>query len=200
MTYFTLHQPPHPLPINNDQSLIFVNVDTVHQNSSHENIWQIKKSWKKSDEVLNSRNSNFGLRFNCRCCRRRVLKLPWTHVFLGLIFFFYLVGACRSAVPRLSTSSSSTWSSRSALVNIRRKALLSSVGFRKRMTSRSPRRSPCDSCKFRFDRPLWFVWWSDVCFAVLSCFFDHSSIDSTKKMPLHLFGKDVLMFRLDQAS
>ena len=45
----------------------------------------------------------------------------------------------------------------SALVNIRRKALLSSVGFRKRMTSRSPRGSPCDSCKLRFDRPLPFV-------------------------------------------
>ena len=87
-----------------------------------------------------------------------------------------------------------------ALVNIRLKALLSSVGFRKRMTSRSPRGFPCDSCKLRFDRPLWFVWWSDVCFEVLSCFFDHPSIDSTKKMPLHLFGKDVLMFRLDQAS
>ena len=43
---------------------------------------------------------------------------------------------------------------RSALVSIRRKALLSSVGFRKRMTSRSPRGSSCDSCKFRFDRPL----------------------------------------------
>ena len=91
-------------------------------------------------------------------------------------------------------------SSWSALVNIRRKALLSSVGFRKRMTSRSPRASPCDSCKLCFDRPLWFVWWSDVCFEVLSCFFDHPSIESTKKMPLHLFGKDVLMFRLDQAS
>ena len=43
---------------------------------------------------------------------------------------------------------------RSALVNIRRKALLSSVGFRKRITSRSPRGSSCDSCKLRFDRPL----------------------------------------------
>ena len=43
---------------------------------------------------------------------------------------------------------------RSALVNIHRKALLSSVGFRKRMTSRSPRGSSCDSCKLRFDRPL----------------------------------------------
>ena len=81
-----------------------------------------------------------------------------------------------------------------------RKALLSSVGFRKRMTSRSPRGSPCDSCKLCFDRPLWFVWWSDVCFEVLSCFFDHPSIDSTKKMPLHLFGEDVLMFRLDHSS
>ena len=39
-----------------------------------------------------------------------------------------------------------TRTSRSALVNIRRKALLSSVGFRKRMTSRSPRGSLCDSC------------------------------------------------------
>ena len=42
------------------------------------------------------------------------------------------------------------------------------------------------------DRLPWliFVLWSDVCFEVLSCFFDHPSIDSTKKMPLHLFGKD----------
>ena len=45
-------------------------------------------------------------------------------------------------------------SARSALVNIRRKALLSSVGFRKRMTSRLLRGSSCDSCKLRFDRPL----------------------------------------------
>ena len=34
-----------------------------------------------------------------------------------------------------------------------------------------------------------------VCFEVLSCFFDHPSIDSTKKMLLHPFGNDVLMFR-----
>ena len=66
---------------------------------------------------------------------------------------------------------------RSALVNIRRKALLSSVGFRKRMTSRSPRGSPCDSSKLRLDRPLRFVWWSDVCIEVLSCFSVHPSID-----------------------
>ena len=51
------------------------------------------------------------------------------------------------------------------------------------MTSRSPR--GIDSCIvcFCFDRILWFVWWSDVCFEVLSCFFDHPSIDSNKKMP-----------------
>ena len=60
--------------------------------------------------------------------------------------------------------------------------------------------SPMTACKLHFDRPLWSVWWSDVCFEVLSCFFDHPTIDSTKKMPLHLFGKGVLMFRLDQAS
>ena len=56
--------------------------------------------------------------------------------------------------------------------------------------SRSPRGSLCDSCKLRFHRPLWFVWWSDVCFEVLilSRFFHHPSIDSTKKIPLHLFG------------
>ena len=70
------------------------------------------------------------------------------------------------------------------------KSLLSSVGFRKRMTSRCL--PACDSCKLRSNRPLWFAWRSDVCFEVLSCFFDHPSIDSTKTMPLHLFGKDVL--------
>ena len=36
-----------------------------------------------------------------------------------------------------------------------------------------------------------------VCFEVLSCFFDHPSIDSTKEMLLHPFGNDVLMFRFD---
>ena len=107
-----------------------------------------------------------------------------------------------SGLPLSPRNAWYSWSGyeRSALVNIRRKALLSSVGFRKRMTSLSPRGSLFDSCKLRFDRPLWFVLWSDVCFEVLSCFFDHPSIESTKKMPLHLFGKDVLMFRLDQAS
>ena len=39
-----------------------------------------------------------------------------------------------------------------------------------------------------------------VCFEVLSCFFDHPLIDSTKKMLLHPFGNDVLMFGLHQAS
>ena len=39
-----------------------------------------------------------------------------------------------------------------------------------------------------------------VCFEVLSCFFDHPSIDSNKKMLLHPFGNDVLMLCLDQAS
>ena len=89
---------------------------------------------------------------------------------------------------------------RSALVNIRRKALLSSVGFRKRMTSRSPRGIYLPVTHFasivHYDL-------SDdltVCFEVLSCFFDHPSIDSTKKMILHPFGNNALTFRLDQAS
>ena len=45
---------------------------------------------------------------------------------------------------------------RSALVNIRRKALLSSVGFRKRMTSRTPRGIylAVTHVWFWFDRPL----------------------------------------------
>ena len=81
---------------------------------------------------------------------------------------------------------------RSALVNIRRKALLSSVGFRKRMTSRSPRDIYLPVTNFAS------IVHSDLsddltlCFEVLSCFFDHPSIDSTKKMTLHLFGNNVL--------
>ena len=85
-------------------------------------------------------------------------------------------------------------------LGIRRKALLSSVGFRKRMTSRSPRGIYLPVTHFasivHYDL-------SDdltVCFEVLSCFFDHPSIDSTKKMPLHPFANDVLVFRLDQVS
>ena len=65
---------------------------------------------------------------------------------------------------------------RSALVNIRRKALLPSVGFRKRMTSHSPRGSYLPVCKLRFDCPLWFVWWADVCFKHFFLLFQ-SSLD-----------------------
>ena len=72
------------------------------------------------------------------------------------------------------------------------KHILSSVGLRKRMMSCSPRGlySPVTHVYFllRFD--------CDVCFEVLSYFFDHPSIDSSQKMPLHPFEKDVLMFRL----
>ena len=71
---------------------------------------------------------------------------------------------------------STATSERSALVtlvNIRRKALLSSVGFRKRMTSRSPRRLICDSSALRSSiSDLFDFWWE-----ILSHFFDHSSID-----------------------
>ena len=61
----------------------------------------------------------------------------------------------------------------SALVNIRRKALLSSAGFRKRMTSPSPRGVylPATHVYFWFDRPLWFVWWSDGLFRGLVLLF-----------------------------
>ena len=61
----------------------------------------------------------------------------------------------------------------SALVNIRRKALLSSAGFRKRMTSPSPRGVylPATHVYFCFDRPLWFVWWSDGLFRGLVLLF-----------------------------
>ena len=48
---------------------------------------------------------------------------------------------------------------RSALVNIRRKALLSSVGFRKRMTSRSPRSLICDSSVLRLSVSDLFDFW-----------------------------------------
>ena len=67
---------------------------------------------------------------------------------------------------------------RSALVNIRRKALLSSVGFRKRMTSLSPRGIylTVTLVCFGFDRPLWFVWWSDGLFRGLVLLF-RSSLD-----------------------
>ena len=63
---------------------------------------------------------------------------------------------------------------RSALVNIRRKALLSSVGFRKRMTSRSPRSSICDSSALSVS-DLFDFWWE-----FLSHFLDHSWIDSSQ--------------------
>ena len=62
------------------------------------------------------------------------------------------------------------------LVNIRRKALLSSVGFRKRMTSRLPRSSICDSAALLSSlSDLFDFWWE-----ILSHFLDHSSIDSNQ--------------------
>jgi len=72
------------------------------------------------------------------------------------------------------------------------KHIVSSVGLRKRMTVMltSWFIFTCDSCI------LWLRFDCDVCFDVLSCFFDHPSIDSSQKMPLHPFEKDVLMFRL----
>ena len=67
---------------------------------------------------------------------------------------------------------------RSALVNTRRKAPLSSVGFCKCMMSRSPRGMylPVTHACFCFDRPLWFVWWSDgLCRGLVLLF--RSSLD-----------------------
>ena len=70
-------------------------------------------------------------------------------------------------VPRLT---------RSSLVNIRRKAISSSVGFRKRMTSRSPQSLICDPSALRFSASdLFDFWWE-----VLPHFFDHSSIDTNQ--------------------
>ena len=48
---------------------------------------------------------------------------------------------------------------RSALVNIRRKALSSSVGFRKRMTSRSPQSLICDPSAVRSSLSDLFDFW-----------------------------------------
>ena len=82
----------------------------------------------------------------------------------------------------------------SALVNIRGKALVSSVGFRKRMTSRSPR-GIYNVCLFDGLLMLLLRSCTDlsddltVCSQVLSCFFDHPSIDSNKKMSLSPFLK-----------
>ena len=76
-------------------------------------------------------------------------------------------------IPKpVSTGVQNAISSGSALVNIRRKALLSSVGFRKRMTSRSLRGSSCDSCiELRFDLlmiSVMFVSRSCLAFSIIS--------------------------------
>ena len=86
------------------------------------------------------------------------------HAFFGKLAALIrldLIGSCKCPMAGVAANQRSLFhcfgfrvSLISTLVNIRRKALLSSVGFRKRMTSRSPRGSLCDSCKFRFDRPL----------------------------------------------
>ena len=70
--------------------------------------------------------------------------------------------------------------------------LVSSVGFRKRMTSRSPR-GIYNVCLFDGLLMLLLRSGTDlsddltVCSQVLSCFFDHPSIDSNKKMSLSPF-------------
>ena len=68
----------------------------------------------------------------------------------------------------------------SALVNIRRKALLSSVGFRKPMTSRSPRSSICDSSALRSSISELFDFWWEIIPRLIP-------INSNKKMPLPSF-------------
>ena len=66
---------------------------------------------------------------------------------------------------------------RSALVQIcERPSLVSSVGFHKRMMSRSPGSLICDSFALRSSiSDLFAFWWG-----ILSHFFDHSSIDSNQ--------------------
>ena len=76
------------------------------------------------------------------------------------------------------------------------KHMVSSVGLRKRMMSCSSRGLyflyfPVTHVFFCFASIVIFVF-----LEVLSCFFHHPSIDSSQKMPLHPFEKDVLMFRL----
>ena len=83
---------------------------------------------------------------------------------------------------------------RSALVNIGRKALLSSVGFRNRMTSRSPRSSICDSSALRL---VWFLVRDFV--PLFGPFLDwFQSIQTRRCHCLRL--KDVLMFQASSYS
>ena len=84
---------------------------------------------------------------------------------------------------------------RSALVNIRRKALLSSVGFRKRMTSRSPRSFICTSIVYI--RLVWFLVRDFV--PLFRSFLDwFQSIQTRRCHCLRL--KDVLMFQASSYS
>ena len=75
-----------------------------------------------------------------------------------------------------------------ALINIRQKALSSSVGFLKRMTSRSPRSLICDPIHLHFDRlyPTCLIFGERFC-PTFSFIPRSIPINSNKKMPLPPF-------------
>ena len=99
----------------------------------------------------------------------------------------------KSAV-RLDKKLGTVFLLRLALVSIRRKALLSSVGFRKRMTSRSPRSSTCDSSALLL---AWFLVRDFV--PLFRSFLDRfQSIQTRRCHWLRL--KDVLMFQASSHS
>ena len=116
---------------------------------------------------------------------------------------FGLLLALHFPQRRLDEDMEHSFTTRSALVNIRRSALLSSVGFRKLVTSRSPQSfwyiKICDSSALRSSISDLFVFWWEV----LSHFFYHSSIDSNlfKQRRCHCLRlKDVLMFQASSYS
>ena len=83
----------------------------------------------------------------------------------------------------------------SALVNIRRKALLSSVWFRKGMTSCSPRVSHVSFASIVYSDLS-----DDLMFVSRSCLAFSTIPRLIQPRRCYCTGKDVLMFRLDQAS
>ena len=91
------HAPLYKAGEHNTIFFSFLNLNTVLSDSTPENlanIWQINWNWIKIDEVWNSANSPFELRFSV-CCHPEILP-PWQRdvttslvAFRGIILIFH---------------------------------------------------------------------------------------------------------------
>ena len=137
-------------------------------------------AYMNSDRWLSRRQIENNAFLFCLCYKRNGKRCSYATMELWM----HLGGLLSTKEARVALGYRLVWLLRffrSELVNICRKALSSSVGLRKVWRHAHLVVYIYVMCAFtslRSSSPLWFVWWYDVCFKVLSCFFDLPSIDS----------------------